>query len=135
MFWPFERNETSFAAQETSEKEERRRDIDKWMDYEAQTETGNDHVDFQTDYIKELISYTDYPSFNLDKVADIFKSWLKEKETNILGYRDKVYTSVMDNTTAEHHHTPWMKELDDSLERYLEETPEDEAELSKVSEY
>ena len=116
-------------------KEERRRDIDKWMDYEARTETGNDHVDFQTDYIKDLISYTDYPPFNLDKVADIFKSWLKEKEENILGYRDKVYTSVMDNTTAEHHHTPWMKELDDSLERYLDETPAESSELSKVSEF
>ncbi|VTP96067.1 Uncharacterised protein [Sphingobacterium daejeonense] len=27
----------------------------------------------------------------------------------------------MDGTSAEPHHTPWMKEMDDSLERYLNE--------------
>lgn len=117
-------------------KDERRKNINKWMEYESQTATGEDHVDFQTDYIKDLISYTDYPAFNLDKVAEMFKSWLKDKEENILGYRDKVYTSVMDNTPAETHHTPWMKELDDSLERYLdEEVPADELELSKENYY
>lgn len=115
--------------------QERRKDIDKWMDYEKRSLTGEEHVDFQTDYIKDLISYTDYPAFDLDKVADMFKSWLKDKEESILGYRDKVYQSVMDNTHAEKHHTKWMKEMDDSLERYLDEQPADEFELSKENYY
>lgn len=110
-------------------KEERDADIKNWMDYEASTETGAEHVDFQTDYIKDLISYTDYPAFDLDNVAQMFKSWLKDKETNILNYRDQVYTSVMDGTAAEPHHTPWMEELDDSLNRYLQEKCEEEREL------
>lgn len=100
-------------------KDIRDRDIKKWMNYEAKTVTGEDHVDFQTDYIKDLISYTDYPPFELDKVAELFKSWLKDKEINILNYRDQVYASVMDGTVAAPHHTTWMNELDDSLERYL----------------
>ena len=116
-------------------KEERDADIQKWMDYEARTETGPDHVDFQTDYIKELISLTDYPTFDLDRVADMFKSWLNDKEVNILNYRDQVYTSVIDGTEAEPHHTPWMKEMDDSLERYLTEVNADEKELDKVNYY
>ena len=117
-------------------KEERNKDIKKWVDAEAKTETGDDHVDFQTAYIKELIEMTDYPSFNIDKVAEMFKSWLNDKENNILNYRDKVYTSVMDGTQAEVHHTPWMKEMDDSLERYLdEEVVADEKELSRVNYY
>ena len=120
---------------ELPSKEERTMDIKKWMDYEEKTETGYDHVDFQTDYIKDLISYTDYPPFNLDKVAEMFKSWLKDKEENILNYRDQVYASVVDGTEASIHHTPWMKEMDDSLERYLEEVPADEKELSKVNYY
>ncbi|WP_270090615.1 NAD(P)-binding domain-containing protein [Sphingobacterium sp. SYP-B4668] len=110
-------------------------DIKAWIAKEGATHSGEEHVDFQTDYIKDLISYTDYPMFNLDKVADMFKSWLKDKEENILTYRDKVYTSVMDKTSAEQHHTPWMKELDDSLERYLDEVPADENELSKTNYY
>ncbi|MGN6065528.1 NAD(P)/FAD-dependent oxidoreductase, partial [Brevundimonas diminuta] len=110
-------------------KAERDADIKNWMDYEASTETGAEHVDFQTDYIKDLISYTDYPAFDLDNVAQMFKSWLKDKETNILNYRDQVYTSVMDGTAAEPHHTPWMEELDDSLNRYLQEKCEEEREL------
>ena len=116
-------------------KEERRKDIDKWLEGEASTKSGEDHVDFQTDYIKNLMSYTDYPPFDLDKVAEMFKSWLNDKEENILGYRDKVYTSVMDNTKAERHHTKWMEELDDSLERYLEDDIIDEEQLSKVNYY
>lgn len=117
-------------------QDERSQDIAKWIVAEAATETGDEHIDFQTSYIKDLISYTDYPPFNLDKVAGMFKSWIKDKETNILSYRDKVYTSVMDNTKAEKHHTTWMNELDDSLERYLdEEVTVDEETLSKVNYY
>ena len=116
-------------------KEERDADIKNWMDGETITKTGEDHVDFQTDYIKDLVSYTDYPGFNLDKVAEILKSWLKDKEENILNYRDKTYTSVMDNTIAEQHHTPWMKELDDSLEKYLDEVEIEETELSRTNYY
>lgn len=116
-------------------KAERDADIQKWMDAEARTETGADHVDFQTNYLKDLMQYIDYPSFDLDQVADMFKSWLHDKEENILNYRDKVYTSVMDGTQAEPHHTPWMKEMDDSLERYLDEVEADEKELEKENYY
>lgn len=81
------------------------------------------------------MKHIDYPEFNLDKVAEMFKSWLQDKETNILNYRDKVYTSVMDGTKAAPHHTPWMKEMDDSLERYLDEVVADEKELEKENYY
>lgn len=116
-------------------KEEREADMKKWLDGEEAMETGDDHVDFQTAYIKDLMERTDYPNFDLDKVAEMFKSWMKDKEDNILSYRDKVYTSVMSNSKAEKHHTPWMKELDDSLERYLDEEEADEKELGRINYY
>lgn len=116
-------------------KEERDQDIQQWLDYEARTKTGDDHVDLQTDYLKDLMKYIDYPDFDLDEVARMFKSWLKDKEENILNYRDQVYTSVMDGTQAVPHHTEWMKEMDDSLERYLDEVEVDEKELEKENYY
>ena len=81
-------------------------DINLWKAQELATETGEDHVDFQTDYIKDILSYTDYPFLNLDKVAEMFKSWLKDKEENILNYRDKIYTSVVDGMNVTNTHTP-----------------------------
>ena len=112
-------------------KEERRADMDKWLKANQKLESSFDHVDFQTEYIKDLLSLSDYPDFNVDKVAVMFKEWLKDKDEDILTYRDKTFQSVVTGTTAETHHTEWMDELDDSKERYLymDET-NDELELT-----
>jgi len=105
-------------------KEERLKDIEKWLKRSATNQTHDDEVDFQTDYVKELIDLTDYPEFNLDAVAKLFKQWLKDKDEDILRYRDKTYTSVITGTKAEKHHTAWLDEMDDSYERFLADTPE-----------
>ena len=112
-------------------KEERRADMDKWLKANQKLESSFDHVDFQTEYIKDLLSLSDYPDFNVDKVAVMFKEWLKDKDEDILTYRDKTFQSVVTGTRAETHHTEWMDELDDSKERYLymDET-NDELELT-----
>lgn len=94
-------------------------DVEAWLRRLEATETHEDEVDFQTDYVKDLISRTDYPGFDLDAVAQLFKDWLQDKSEDILGYRDQVHRSVMTGTTAAPHHTPWLMEMDDSLERYL----------------
>ena len=109
-------------------KEDRTNDIDFWLGKYENTETALEHVDFQTDYIKDLISLSDYPDFNVDKVAQMFKEWLIDKETDILTYRDKTYPSVVTGTMAAEHHTEWMDEMDDSKERYLMEE-EDEVDV------
>ncbi|MCC9073178.1 NAD(P)/FAD-dependent oxidoreductase [Flavobacterium sp. F-65] len=116
-------------------KTERTADIEKWLQGEEDAKTPFDHVDFQTEYIRDLIKRTDYPTFNIDQVAIMFKSWIHDKEDNVLTYRDKIYTSVMDQCKAEKHHTPWMKELDDSIERYLEEEVPDEKQLERTNYY
>lgn len=116
---------------EIPSKEERRKDIDLWLEKNNNLQSSFDHVDFQTDYIKELIALSDYPDFNLDKVADMFKEWLNDKDENILTYRDKTFQSVVTGTVAAEHHTEWMDELDDSKERYLFADEKEEA-LSEV---
>src|SRR5690606_27597088 len=105
-------------------KEERLADIEKWIKKSTANQTHDDEVDFQTEYVKELISLTDYPEFNLDAVAKLFKQWLKDKDEDILRYRDKTYTSVITGTKAEKHHTAWLDEMDDSYERFLADAPE-----------
>ena len=82
---------------------------------------------FQGDYIKRLIAQTDYPSFNIDAVHDIFMQWKKHKQENIMGFRDKTYRSVMTGKMSKPHHTPWLYALDDSLESYLEDEAQREA--------
>lgn len=115
--------------------EEMMADINQWVEAEQNAKTPEEQVDFQTSYIKDLVSYTDYRTFDFDEVAKMFKTWINDKSESILTYRDKTFTSVMDNTKAETHHTPWMKELDDSLERYLDEDYVDENELGKTNYY
>jgi len=106
--------------------EEQRKDIDKWLYKYSLVEDAKQDVDFQAAYIKDLISMTDYPPFNVDEVGDMFKQWLQDKEDDILTYRDKTFRSVVTGTMASEHHTEWMDELDDSLERYLMEEGESE---------
>ncbi len=83
-------------------------------------------VQFQADYIRDLIEATDYAMFDLDEVVRIFLAWKKDKKTDILTYRDQPHRSVMTGTMATVHHTPWLAELDDSRERYLS-SPDDAA--------
>ncbi|WP_086478596.1 NAD(P)-binding domain-containing protein [Arenibacter amylolyticus] len=104
------------------EKSERTKDMEKWLDRDRANETHDDEIDFQTDYIRELINMTDYPEFDLDTVAAHFKKWLRDKEDDILGYRDVTFRSVMTGTMAENHHTNWIDEMDDSFERYFSES-------------
>jgi trimethylamine monooxygenase len=89
------------------------------LNLDAKSTTPDDDVDFQSAYIKDLIELTDYPEFNIADVAKMFKQWLKDKEEDILCYRDQTFTSVMTGTRAEKHHTPWLDEMDDSFERFI----------------
>lgn len=93
--------------------------IEGWLERFRGLRDAADQVDFQTDYVRDLITQTDYPMFDLHEVAEILKSWTKDKKRDIMGYRNVVYRSVVTGTLADRHHTEWIQELDDSLERYL----------------
>jgi trimethylamine monooxygenase len=94
-------------------------DIAAWLQREEALDGPFDDVDFQTDYIRDLVQPTDYPTFDLDAVARYFKRWLGEKEEDIVGYRDEAYASVLTGTKASRHVRPWYEELDDSAENFL----------------
>ncbi|MFO8140706.1 MAG: NAD(P)/FAD-dependent oxidoreductase [Marinobacter sp.] len=97
-----------------------------WVNQEQGVDNPFQAIDFQAAYIRDLLQPTDYPTFDVEGVAEIFKQWEHHKEADILGYRNKSYRSTLTGTLAPTHHTPWMQAMDDSLETFLSEAPETE---------
>jgi len=97
----------------------READMLAWREREEALENPFQQIDFQTDYVRELIAATDYPRLDVDAVATLFKEWEHDKEHGILGYRDHSYRSVLTGTMSPRHHTSWMKALDDTLPVFL----------------
>ncbi|MDO5370475.1 NAD(P)-binding domain-containing protein [Paracoccus sp. (in: a-proteobacteria)] len=90
---------------------------------EAREEASDDvkyAIQYQGDYVKELIAETDYPSFDVDGACKAFFEWKKHKAEDIMGFRNNCYRSVITGTMAPVHHTPWKDALDDSMETYLQ---------------
>lgn len=98
-------------------------DIAKWVAFEEQLQNPFEAIDFQTEYVRDLLSVTDYPRLDVDMVAKLFKEWEHHKSEDILTYRDRAYPSTLTGTIAPVHHTPWMKAMDDSLEAFLANEP------------
>jgi trimethylamine monooxygenase len=94
-------------------------DIAKWTSDEEAIKDAFEAIDFQTEYVRDLLAPTDYPHLDVDKVAETFKEWEHHKMENILTYRDQSYRSILTGTQAPIHHTPWLEALDDSLETFL----------------
>lgn len=79
-----------------------------------------DAIEFQSDYISDLLDLSDYIKFDLKKVNETFFEWEHHKMHNIMTFRDHALTSVMTGNKSPVHHTPWLKALDDSMESYLQ---------------
>jgi len=101
-----------------SEKE-MREDMAQWTKREESLEDAYQMIDFQADYVRELVKYTDYPKWDIDLTAKEFKQWKKDKEESIVGYRNKAFKSPVTGTMSPVHHTPWLEAMDDSMEAFL----------------
>ena len=99
--------------------EEREQDIDNWRSREEQLKDPIEDIDYQTDYTKDLCAPTDYPTFDLDLAAELFKHWEHHKEEDILTYRNKSHRSPCTGTEAPIHHTVWIEAMDDSMDAFL----------------
>ncbi len=96
-------------------------DIAAWHQREETLADAFEQIDFQTDYIKDLVEHVDYAPCDWDMVADLFKAWEHDKEHSILGYRDKAFPSPCTGTKGTIHHTPWIEAMDDSMACFLAE--------------
>ncbi len=94
-------------------------DIKAWRAREEAVSDPFEAIDFQTEYVRDLLGATDYPHLDVDHVARLFKEWEHHKAESILGYRDRCYPSTLTGTVAPVHHTRWMEALDDSLPTFL----------------
>ncbi|MBL0374099.1 NAD(P)/FAD-dependent oxidoreductase [Rhizobium sp. KVB221] len=94
-------------------------DFDKWRAREETLEDAEQMIWFQGDYVQELIDATDYPSFDIQGTNKTFMQWEHHKAEDIMGFRNNSYRSLMTGTMSPKHHTPWLEELDDSMEAYL----------------
>ena len=94
-------------------------DIAKWTAREEKLADPFEDIDFQADYTRDLCAATDYPQFDLDMTAEMFKKWEHDKERSIVGYRDQSFKSPCTGTDAPMHHTTWMRAMDDSLGVFL----------------
>jgi trimethylamine monooxygenase len=94
-------------------------DIHKWTMMEEAIPDAEGAIDFQTEYMRDLLAPTDYPRLDVDAVAKMFKEWEHHKVEDILTYRDQSHKSVLTGTQAPIHHTAWMEALDDSMDAFL----------------
>jgi trimethylamine monooxygenase len=94
-------------------------DIKSWRAREEELTNPFEAIDYQTDYVRDLLQATDYPVLDVDRVAELFKEWEHHKVEGILTYRDRSYPSTITGTMAPVHHTVWMQALDDSLPAFL----------------
>lgn len=96
--------------------------ITRWLEREALIEDPDDSIDFQGAYIRDLLQYTDYPDFDVEGQAELFKLWLKHKQEDIMGFRNECYPSTITGTVAPPLPDKWMNLLDDSLETFMTST-------------
>ncbi len=90
-----------------------------WRKREEKLADAEQMIWYQGDYVKDLISATDYPSFDVEGTNKTFMDWEHDKAADIMGYRNKSYRSLMTGTMSPKHHTPWLKAMDDTMETYL----------------
>src|SRR5690606_5411588 len=100
-------------------KEEMLSDVNERIAREEASDDVKYAIQYQGDYVKELIAETDYPSFDVDAACKVFFEWKKHKSEDIMAFRNNRYRSVITGTLAPAHHTSWKDALDDSLESYL----------------
>ncbi|MEE9588664.1 MAG: NAD(P)/FAD-dependent oxidoreductase [Hyphomicrobiaceae bacterium] len=101
-------------------KDEMAADIDAWVAREEKLEDPYQQIDFQADYIRDLVKDTDYPKFDIDLTVAAFKEWEHDKMDSIVGYRNKAFKSPVTGTMAPTHHTQWLEAMDDSMAAFLE---------------
>jgi trimethylamine monooxygenase len=94
-------------------------DIAHWRAREEAVANAFEGIDFQADYMLDLLAVTDYPQMNVRQMAELFKQWEHHKVEGIVTYRDRSYPSTLTGTVAPPHHTKWMQAMDDSLEAFL----------------
>jgi len=98
------------------------RDWQQWVERNKTLKDCHQEIDFQTDFVLDLVKDcgADYP-YDVD-VGEMFHSWEGHKDQDILTYRDQSFASKFTGVQSPIHHTNFMVALDDSLETFMHQT-------------
>ena len=94
----------------------------EWRSREETLKNPKEQIYFQGDYVKELLSASDYPSFDIEAVNEMFVEWKHHKHEDIMGYRDHAFQSILTGNQQATHRQSWVQAMDDSMASYLQET-------------
>lgn len=103
-----------------STKEEMQSDMASWQMKAQSVANITDYINFNKEYVLDLVRMSSYPPFDLDGMIQIFVDLIKTRTENLLTYREKTYTSTITKTIASPHHTHWIDEFDSRLENFIE---------------
>ncbi|KAL4230829.1 hypothetical protein ACF0H5_011203 [Mactra antiquata] len=78
----------------------------------------HDDIDFQSDFVAELCSLTDYDKRCVD-ARSLFHKWEHDKDENIKTYRDKCFASIFTSTMSPSHSSDWWNAFDDSIKTFV----------------
>ncbi|XP_015756330.1 PREDICTED: senecionine N-oxygenase-like [Acropora digitifera] len=93
-------------------------DMRKWISRMEALKGHDDGIDFQTDYMTDLVKQTSY-AYNLDASA-AWHEWAKYKrEEDIATYRSQCHRSIFTGKKSSPPNAPFMHEFDDSLQHFL----------------
>ncbi len=95
------------------------KDIDSWRDRLATLDGPLEEIDFQADHVIALSKDVDYADFDIELTRQQFREWEHDKMTDILGYRDKSFSSPVTGVASPVHHTPWWEAFDDSMATFM----------------
>lgn len=98
-----------------------RKDVDTWL---AKAEGLKNYstllelVMFQTEHVLDLCRATGFTT-EVAKFSLVFEEWERNRNSDLVTYRDQCHTSIYSGTKAPKPSRPWFEAFDDSLEAFL----------------
>ena len=97
-------------------QDERLRDMENWQVREKSISGFKEAVDFMTDYFEELMALSNYQDYNIRTAADRLQAGWRDKQEDIVSYRDKsLFTSISTGTASTANNISWIEDKEDKL--------------------
>lgn len=103
---------------EPKSRAEMEKDVKQWVKRCSELNTPHEGIDFQKDFVADLIKYTNYPAGALMS-AKLMHDWLRHKEENILTYKDQCHASNWTGTVSPKPKVPIWEAKDDSIKGFI----------------
>lgn len=104
----------------------REAEMKEWSDKFAMLKCGgggHGGIDYQRDYVSDLLKHCDYPDPVHEKRAELLHQWKKDRHNDITTYRDQTYTSPMTGDVAPLPAVPWIQNMDDTIDGFYRNKP------------